>query len=73
MSEKIKTCSGAEAVKKFQRIGWTIARQKGSHLMLTRAGYFYTLSIPQHHELGPGILRKLIKQAGITAEEFNAL
>jgi predicted RNA binding protein YcfA (HicA-like mRNA interferase family) len=41
--------------------------------MMTKAGYQYTLSIPQHRELGPGLLRKLLRQAGITAEEFNQL
>jgi len=73
MPDKIKLCSGAEAANKFQRLGWSIARQKGSHLMLIKQGYLYTLSVPQHRELGPGILRKLIKQAGISVEEFNLL
>ena len=68
-----KLCSGAEAVRKFQKAGWTTARQKGSHVMMTKPGYQYTLSIPQHKELGPGILRKLIRQADITAEEFDSL
>ena len=66
-------CSGAEAVKKFQRSGWIIDRQKGSHVMLIKVGYLYTLSIPQHKELGIGLVRKLIKQASITVEQFNEL
>lgn len=41
--------------------------------MMTKAGYLYTLSIPQHSELGPGLLRKLLKQAEITVESFNDL
>jgi predicted RNA binding protein YcfA (HicA-like mRNA interferase family) len=41
--------------------------------MMTKPNYEYTLSIPQHNELGAGILRKIIRQAGITVEEFNAL
>ena len=69
----LKLCSGSEAVRKFKKAGWTIARQKGSHVMMTKPGYQWTLSIPQHDELGPGVLTKLIKQAGITTEEFNAL
>ena len=73
MPDPIKLCSGAEAVKKFLRAGWSVARQKGSHVMMTKPGYQYTLSIPQHSELGPGILRKLLQQAGISPEEFNAL
>ncbi len=61
------------AVKKFQRKGWEISRQKGSHIMLVKKGYLYTLSVPQHKELGLGILRKLINQAEISIEEFNDL
>lgn len=73
MSESLKLCSGSEAVKKFQKAGWSISRQKGSHVMMTKPGYQWTLSIPQHKELGPGLLRKLISQAGLTIEEFNNL
>jgi predicted RNA binding protein YcfA (HicA-like mRNA interferase family) len=73
MNPKLKLCSGAEAVRKLQTAGWSVARQKGSHVMLTKPGYQWTLSIPQHDELGPGLLRKLIRQAGLTVEEFNDL
>ena len=66
-----KLCSGSEAVRKFQKSGWISVRQKGSHVMMTKPGYQWTLSIPQHKELGPGLLRKLISQAGLTIEEFN--
>jgi len=73
VAESIKLCSGADAVRKFQRAGWTIARQKGSHVMMTKPEYQYTLSIPQHRELGPGLLRKLLRQAEISPEDFNEL
>jgi predicted RNA binding protein YcfA (HicA-like mRNA interferase family) len=73
MGTSIKLCSGAEAVRKFQKAGWSVARQKGSHVMMTKPGYQWTLSIPQHSELGPGLLRKLIRQAGLPIEEFNEL
>lgn len=73
MAERLSLCSGAEAVQKFQRAGWTVARQRGSHVMLVKTGYEYTLSVPQHNELGPGLLRKLIRQADLTVEAFNKL
>jgi predicted RNA binding protein YcfA (HicA-like mRNA interferase family) len=41
--------------------------------MMVKPGYEYTLSIPQHDELGFGLLRKLIRQANLSAEEFNDL
>jgi predicted RNA binding protein YcfA (HicA-like mRNA interferase family) len=73
MSKGLKPYSGAEAVRKLQKAGWTVVRQKGSHVMLTKLGYQWTLSIPQHSELGPGLLRKLVRQAGLTVEGFNEL
>jgi len=50
----------------------TIAWQAGSHVMLVKVGYRYTLSVPQHKELGVGILKKLLKQAEVSVEIFNA-
>ncbi|MCK5832141.1 type II toxin-antitoxin system HicA family toxin [bacterium] len=73
MSRRLKLCSGAATVKKLERAGWTIDRQVGSHIMLVKQGYRYTLSVPQHKELGVGILGRLLKQAELSVEEFNAL
>lgn len=73
MGAALRLCSGTEAVQKFHRAGWTVARQRGSHVMMVKSGYEYTLSIPQHDKLGPGLLRKLIRQAGLSVEEFNDL
>ncbi len=73
MAQALRLCSGAEAIRKLKRAGWTVSRQRGSHVMMVKPGYPYTLSIPQHDELGPGLLRKLIRQAGLSVEEFNKL
>jgi predicted RNA binding protein YcfA (HicA-like mRNA interferase family) len=73
MGSSLKLCSGADAVRKLQKAGWTAVRKKGSHVMLTKEAYQWTLSVPQHDELGPGLLRKLVRQAGLTDEEFNNL
>jgi predicted RNA binding protein YcfA (HicA-like mRNA interferase family) len=59
--------------KEVQARGWTVDRQVGSHVMLVKQGYPYTLSVPQHKELGIGILKKLLKQAELSVKEFNAL
>jgi len=73
MGSSLKLCSGADAVRKLQKAGWTAVRKKGSHVMLTKEAYQWTLSVPQHDELGPGLLRKLVRQAGLSDEEFNNL
>jgi predicted RNA binding protein YcfA (HicA-like mRNA interferase family) len=59
-----------EVVAAFQKLGWDVARQKGSHIILTRTGHIATLSVPNHPEVARGTLRALIARAGITVEEF---
>lgn len=59
-----------EVVKAFEKLGWQIARQKGSHIIMTREGHIATLSIPNHPEVARGTLRSLIARAGITVEQF---
>jgi len=63
---------GREAVRVFERFGWQIARQRGSHIIMTREGATVTLSVPDHKELDRGTLRNLIRAAGLTVEEFVA-
>jgi predicted RNA binding protein YcfA (HicA-like mRNA interferase family) len=65
--------SGVEAVKVFQRAGWRIDRQRGSHVVLLKPGCLASLSVPQHPELAPGTLRALIRSAGMSVEDFAAL
>jgi len=70
---KLPRVSGWKAVRAFQRAGWEVARQRGSHVVLTKTGSIYTLSVPLHPVLGPGLLRDLIRKAGLTVEEFTEL
>src|SRR3989338_11710853 len=58
------------AVKAFERLGWAVVRQRGSHIIMTKEGHIATLSIPNHPEVARGTLRTLIARAGITVEEF---
>ncbi len=57
-------------VKAFERFGWVVARQRGSHIIMTKAGHIATLSIPNHSQVARGTLRSLIQHAGLTIEEF---
>jgi len=71
---KVPLLSGREVVKVFRRLGWDIARQRESHIILVKEGHIATLSVPDHHEVARGTLRSLIARAGLTIEEFlNAL
>lgn len=67
---KLPLVSGKDAVQVFEKAGWKVARQKGSHMVLVKPGSIYSLSIPLHAELGPGLLRDQIRKAGLTVDEF---
>ena len=60
----------SDVIKIFQRLGWQVVRQKGSHIIMTRPGQIATLSIPNHAEVARGTLRSLIAKAGLTVEQF---
>jgi len=70
---KLGNISGKETAKAFQRAGWKSVGQVGSHLVLVKSGVRTNLSVPQHKELSVGTLRALIRNAGMTADEFLAL
>jgi len=72
MAPTIPIISGAQAVKAFERHGWRVARQRGSHIILTKPGHRATLSIPDHDEVARGTLRALIRLAELTVDEFQS-
>lgn len=70
---KLSNISGRDAVKAFEKAGWLARGQAGSHLVLTKAGIRASLTIPLHPELAPGTLRALIRDSGLTVDEFLKL
>jgi predicted RNA binding protein YcfA (HicA-like mRNA interferase family) len=62
--------SGKEAVKAFQKAGWEVIGQVGSHVMMSKPGVRVNLSIPQHKELSVGTLRALIRNASLSVDDF---
>ena len=66
--------SGREVVSAFRKLGYEVDRQKGSHIILRhREPPFRRLTVPDHREVAKGTLRALIREAGITVDEFAAL
>jgi len=66
----LPTLRGRELVAVLERLGWSIARQQGSHIIMTKPGNIATLAIPAHKEVAKGTLRTLIRAAGLTVQEF---
>ena len=67
---RLSNISGKKkAIKIFGKFGYTVDHQTGSHIILFHAGR-PTLSVPNHKELAPGLLRGLIRKSGLTVNEF---
>lgn len=60
--------SGAEVVRVLQRLGFVVARQRGSHIVLRRGSSGCV--VPDHREVKHGTLAGLLKQGGVAVEEF---
>ena len=65
----LSNISGEKEVKIFQKFGYLIDHQTGSHIILYNEQR-PTLSIPIHKELAPELLRVLIHKSGLTVNAF---
>jgi predicted RNA binding protein YcfA (HicA-like mRNA interferase family) len=71
---KLPSISAREAIRVFERVGYERDRQRGSHIVLRhRDAPHRRLVVPEHKSLAKGTLRALIREAGLTIDEFNAL
>jgi predicted RNA binding protein YcfA (HicA-like mRNA interferase family) len=70
---ELPNCTGKEAVRAFERLGYRVARQSGSHVRLKSSGRT-SLTVPVHHgkDLAKGTLRKIISDSDFSVEEFKA-
>jgi predicted RNA binding protein YcfA (HicA-like mRNA interferase family) len=62
---------GRSVVRAFERLGWQVARRRGSHIILIKPNHPATLSVPDHDQVARGTLRALIAKSGLTIEQFN--
>lgn len=70
---KLPVISGRECVKALEKVGFYFKRQEGSHIILRRDTPFAQTVVPDHKELDRGTLRAIIRQAGISVDEFVKL
>ena len=62
--------SGRECMKALLNAGFVFKRQEGSHMILRRTNPFSQVVVPDHKELDRGTLRAIIRQAGISVDDF---
>jgi predicted RNA binding protein YcfA (HicA-like mRNA interferase family) len=70
---KLPRISGRECVNALEKAGFQFKRQEGSHIVLRRNDPFAQLVVPDHKELDRGTLRAIIRQAGMSVDEFIKL
>lgn len=59
-----------EHIKAFGRLGWVESRRSGSHVSLKKPGARPVLTIPDHGTVKRTLLARMLKDAGITEEEY---
>lgn len=70
---KLPVVSGAECVKALGKVGFVVYHQRGSHITMVRKIPPAQTTVPNHKELDRGTLRAIIRQAGLTVDDFIAL
>jgi predicted RNA binding protein YcfA (HicA-like mRNA interferase family) len=70
----LKPQPAAKVIKALSKLGFKIARKHGSHVVLKHPDGRLTV-VPVHsgEEIGSGLLLKIIKDTGLSKEEFMAL
>lgn len=68
----MKALSGKDLAKLLEMRGWELRRIHGSHHVYVKPGREIRLSVPIHgnQSLKVGLLRHLLKQAGISEDEI---
>jgi predicted RNA binding protein YcfA (HicA-like mRNA interferase family) len=75
MSPKLPVVSGEQLIRALQKFGYISVRQKGSHVRLRHATdpERQAVTVPLHDEIALGTLRRILRDAKISAEQFVSI
>jgi predicted RNA binding protein YcfA (HicA-like mRNA interferase family) len=73
VTPKQPVVSGAQLIRALERAGWSVVRQRGSHVRLKKPGRRNPLVVPLHKEIRKGTLGGILRDAGLTAEDLTKL
>lgn len=67
---KLPRISSRECIRALAKVGFYIDRQRGSHIILLRDSPYAMTVVPERRELPAGTLRSIIRDAGMTVDDF---
>ena len=70
---KLPQVSGADVVRALEKLGFTVRRQHGSHIIMRRNEPFAQTVVPNHRQIDRGTLRAILRQTEVTADELIKL
>ncbi len=70
---KLPQLSGPDVVRVLQKLGFTVRRQHGSHIIMRRGDPYAQTVVPNHRQIDRGTLRAILRQTEITADELIKL
>ena len=70
---KLPQASGSDVVSALLKLGFTVRRQHGSHIIMRRDDPFAQTVVPDHRQIDRGTLRAILRQSGITADELTKM
>lgn len=73
MRRRLPILTWQQVVAALERAGYAFIRQRGSHMVYDNPETKNTIVIPRHKQIKRGILREIIREAGLTREEFLKL
>ncbi|MBI5227027.1 type II toxin-antitoxin system HicA family toxin [Candidatus Micrarchaeota archaeon] len=71
--DKLPVLSAKELLKILSKLGYYPIRQRGSHITLSSSLNYPQITVPFHKEIAKGTLRAIIREIGISREEFMKL
>lgn len=70
---KLPQVSGSDVVRALQKIGFSVRRQHGSHIIMRRDDPFAQTVVPNHRQIDRGTLRAILRQTDLGVDEFTEL
>jgi predicted RNA binding protein YcfA (HicA-like mRNA interferase family) len=71
---RLPQVSGRDVVRVLKQVGYEQDHMRGSHIVMRQIELPYRrITVPDHNPVAKGTLRAIIRQSGLTVEEFIAL